>query len=376
MHGAESQAVVAEPVKVGVVGCGDVAHKSYLPALARYRERARVTAVCDADPLRAARAAEIYSVPRSYSDYERFLGESDVAMVVILTRNVDHAAHALAALRAGKHVCCEKLLANRVDEATEIIELARQRGLKLAVAPAVLLDPGVRRAAELIRGGAIGKVCLVRAHSTGPGPASDPKQLGDPTWFYQSGSGALREQGVYPLTTITGLLGPAKRVTALAGIAIPEAPRRRGPVVGGTIRVEAPDNYVVLLDFGAGCFATVDASYCVRAERPAPTEIFGSTGSLNLWSWRHDGHRVELFYENPDLGLGDWIAAAPAGLGREWEYGWTATHLVDCLFDGREIVLTAEHHRHVVEIIEASEISARDGRTIELQTTFEGVTRT
>src|SRR5262249_25258745 len=179
-------------------------------------------------------------IPRHFSDYERFLREADVAMVVVLTRNVDHAAHVRAALRAGKHVCCEKLLANIVAEATEIIDLANHSGLKLAVAPAVLLDPGVVRAAELIREGAIGKVCLVRGHATGPGPASDPKQIGDPTWFYQAGSGALREQGVYPLTTITGLIGPAKRVTAFAGIAIPEAPRRRGPVVGGTIRVEAP----------------------------------------------------------------------------------------------------------------------------------------
>jgi predicted dehydrogenase len=367
---------VGEPIKVGVVGCGDVAHKSYLPALARYVERARVTAVCDADPARAARAAQTYGVPTFFTDYDRFLAEADVALAVVLTRNADHAAHVLAALRAGKHVCCEKLLANRVDEATEIIELARERGRKLAVAPAVLLDPGVRRAARLIEAGAIGKVCLVRGHATGPGPARDPKQIGDPTWFYQAGSGALREQGVYPLTTLTGLLGPAKRVTALAGIAIPEAPRRRGPVVGGTIRVEAPDNYVLLLDFGEGCFATVDASYCVRAERPAPTEIFGSTGSLNLWSWRHEGPRVELFSEDPDRDLADWIAAAPAGLGREWEYGWTATHLVDCLYEGRAVVLTAEHHRHVVEIIDAAETSASDGRTIALRTTFERVTPT
>src|SRR5437762_4262123 len=127
-----------------------------------------------------------------------------------------------------------------------------------------MVDPGVRRAAEVIRSGAIGKVCLVRGHSTGPGPASEPNQFGDPTWFYQTGSGALREQGVYPVTTITGLLGPARRVTALAGIAVPEAPRRRGPTIGGTIHVEAPDNYVIGLDFGDGCFANVDVSYCVH----------------------------------------------------------------------------------------------------------------
>src|SRR5207245_464587 len=119
-------------------------------------------------------------------------------MVVVLTRNVDHAAHVRAALHAGKHVCCEKLLANTTAETTEIIELASRLERKLAVAPAVMVDPGVRRAAEMIRSGAIGKVCLVRGHSTGPGPASEPNQFGDPTWFYQTGSGALREQGVYP----------------------------------------------------------------------------------------------------------------------------------------------------------------------------------
>jgi predicted dehydrogenase len=358
-------------VKVGVVGCGDVAHKSYVPVLARYVDRAELTAVCDADPERAQRTAATYGVPRHYSDYERFLREADAEMVVVLTRNPDHAGHTLAALRAGKHVCCEKLLANRVAEATEILELARRQGLLLAVAPAVLLDPAVQRIGQLLRAGAIGKLCLVRGHATGPGPASDPKQIGDPTWFYQTGSGALREQGVYPLTTITGLLGPARRVTAFAGVAIPEAPRRVGPDVGGMIRVEAPDNYVVLLDFGGGCFATVDASYCVRGERPAPTEFFGSAGTLNLWSKWHEGPRVELYYENPDLGTADWVAAARPGLGAEWEYGWTATHLVDCLFEASPVRLTAEHHRHVVEIIEQAEASSRDGKTMELQTTFD-----
>src|SRR5215472_16963965 len=115
---------MADQVKVGVVGCGAVAHKSYLPGLSRSTERARVTAVCDADPARAERAAAAYNIPSHNSDYERFLREADVAMVVVLTRNVDHAAHVLAALRAGKHVCCEKLLANTAADATEIIDLA------------------------------------------------------------------------------------------------------------------------------------------------------------------------------------------------------------------------------------------------------------
>jgi predicted dehydrogenase len=361
--------MASQRVKVGVVGCGDIAYRSYLPVLTQH-SKAQVTAVCDALPDRAKAAAEAFGIAAHYGDYEQFLREADVEAVVILTINPAHAANTLASLRAGKHVCCEKMLAGTVAEADEIIAEADRRRLKLVVAPAVLLDAATQRVVELIQSGAIGKPTLVRGSAAGAGPATYWGYRSDPSWFYASGTGPMRDNGVYPLTTITGVLGPARRVTALVGTAVPEVKLYVGPRAGETVKVESPDNYVVLLDYGDGTFANVDASYVVHGQRPRPTEFFGSKGAVSLWSAWHEGARVELYHDDPQLGVGGWLPASRPNLGKDWTFGWAASHLVDCVAEDKEVVVSAKHHRHVMEIMEKAEQSSRDGRTLDLTTTF------
>jgi predicted dehydrogenase len=357
-------------IKVGVVGCGEIAHRSYLPGLVSH-DGCTVTAVCDRDPERARLAGEAFGVAARYDDYDRFLGEADVEMVVVLTTNPAHAANARAALEAGKHVLSEKLLANTVAEADRLIELARRQGVRLAVAPAVLVDPAIARAIRLVQRGALGKINLARAQALGPGPAYFPSRFGDTAWFLGTGTGPMHENGVYALTTITGMLGPARRVVALVGTANPEVTLRAGPRAGETVAVASTDNWLVLLDWGDGTFAQVDASYCALGPAVAPTEVFGRTGSLRLWPRAHEGPRLEYYHADPEHDVAGWVTVGPPELGREWDFGWSARHLVDVLVDGRDLLLTPEHHRHVIEIIEAAEASSREGRAVELRTTFE-----
>ncbi len=361
--------MASERVKVGVVGCGDIAYRSYLPVLTQH-PRAEVTAVCDALPERAIAAAEAFGIPAPYGDFDRFLREADVEAVVVLTINPAHASNTLAALKAGKHVCCEKMLAGSVHEADAIIAEAKKRDLKLVVAPAVLLDAAVKRTVELVKAGAIGKPTLVRGSAAGAGPATYWGYRSDPSWFYGRGTGPMRDTGVYPLTTITGVLGPAKRVTAFVGTAVPEVKLYVGPRAGETVKVEAPDNYTLLLDYGEGTFVYVDASYAVHGERLAPTDFFGSQGAVSLWPLWYGGPRVELFHDDPALGVGGWLPASEDSLGKDWTYGWSAAHLVDCIAEGKDPLVSAEHHRHVMEIMEKAEQSSREGRALDLTTTF------
>src|SRR5262245_18615575 len=356
-------------INVGVVGCGEIAHRSYLPNLLSY-DRCEVTAVCDLDPARARLAGETFGIAAWYGDYGRFLRESDVDVVVVLTINQAHAATTRAALEAGKHVLSEKMLANTVAEADELIDLAARKGVRLAVAPAVLVDEAIARAIHLVQQGAIGKVNLVRAHATGSGPASFATRFGDTSWFLRSGTGPMHENGVYALTTVTGMLGPARRVMALVGTANPEVTLRQGPMAGQTVKVEATDNWAVLLDWGDGTFANVDASYCALGQGAVPTEVFGRTGSLKIWPRTHPDPRLEYYHLDHEREVAGWVAAGRPGLGQGWDFGWSARHLVDVLVDGRDLLLTPEHHRHVIEIVEAAEASSREGRAIELKTTF------
>ncbi len=102
----------------------------------------------------------------------------------------------------------------------------------------------------------------------------------DPTWFYQQGSGPLLDMGAYGLTRVTGVLGPAQRVTAMSGITVPTRRARGGAFDGLEIGVTEPDNNLLLLDFGEATFATVDATFNVVASQAPQMEIYGLEGTL------------------------------------------------------------------------------------------------
>jgi predicted dehydrogenase len=230
-------------------------------------------------------------------------------------------------------------------------------------------------AKRLLDAGAIGKPCFARVRSSHGGPASGAWPL-DPTWFYQEGSGPLLDMGVYGIHDITGLLGPAKRVVAFSGITEPVRTVRGGPFVGKEIEVTADDNTLLMLDFGDSTFAVVDGTYNVNAARGPQVEIFGRAGTLNLAN-DHDtvNPPLELFRLDAAPGLDGWITPRQRGgtYQREWETLRRAVivkHLAECVRDGSQPVLSAEHARHALEIMVKAIESARSGCAVDLTTTF------
>jgi predicted dehydrogenase len=127
-----------------------------------------------------------------------------------------HGEIARAALEAGKHVLVEKPMAMTLPEAAELVELARHSPGCLVCAPHVVLSPTYQAIWQRLQQGAIGKVLSARGFYGWSGPIWGQ-------WFYRPGGGAMFDLGVYNVTTLTGLLGPAKRVMAMSGIAIPNA---------------------------------------------------------------------------------------------------------------------------------------------------------
>src|SRR6201999_4136642 len=119
----------------------------------------------------------------------------------------------------GKHLLTEKPIASSIKEADELIELARQRDLLILNCPIDMLRPEWVEARRLVREGALGKVAFARVQSSHAGPAG-VSWPADSTWFYQKGSGPLLDMGAYGLTRVTGVLGPVRRVSAMAGITV------------------------------------------------------------------------------------------------------------------------------------------------------------
>jgi predicted dehydrogenase len=353
-----------DKLKLALLGCGDVAQRDYLPELYRLADQVELVAVCSRSDERARAVAAQYGARAWYTDYVRMLAESDADLVANLTPIQLHAETTLAALQAGKHVYSEKPVATSVREAERIRTEARQRGLTLVCAPSVLLFPQVRYAQALLREGVVGPVYSAR----GQGHGGVPPWAGyasDPSPFFAAGAGPAVDMGVYPLHALTGLLGPARRVTALAARAQRSFTVEEGPARGKVVPIEVPDNWHMILDFGDQRLASVEASNCVQGTRAPQLELLGLRGTIAV-NLLDVSAPVEVLRAS-----GEWErVAVPHERARGPDHLLGIEHLVDCVQNGQEPVLSVEHAIHVVEIVEKAAQAAREGQALALETTF------
>jgi predicted dehydrogenase len=349
-------------IHVGVVGCGEVARRVYLPEFHRLSAKATLIAVCDQAEERARAAQQRFGARTYYTDLDRFLRESDAEIIVNLTPHRAHVPVSMAALAAGRHVYTEKPLAQSVDDATQLIDTAQRCRLKLACAPIMLLVPTMQRWQHLLHQGIIGRATFARAQLLTP--ATWDGFCADQAWYFAAGSGPLMDGGVYPLTALTGLLGPALRVSAMAGTIMSEHIISHGPAAGRRLRMGVEDSAHLQLDFG-GHFATLDVSWCVQASRNVTCEVYGELGTLS-GDPTYANTLIHIF--RPGSG---WAAEEPTPRwprDDDWMQG--VAHLVDCVQHDTSPVNSAIHARHVLDIMLTALRSAREGRTLALQTTF------
>lgn len=367
--------------RLGILGAGMIATVSYgfLPGLRLLADRVVVAAIASRTRARAEAVASDWGIPAVYDDLGSMLANAELDAVLNLTPIDAHYETSLQILSAGMHLLTEKPLASSIEEADELIDLARQKDLFILNCPIDMLRPEWIEARRLVQSGAVGKVAFARVQSSHAGPAG-MSWPADPTWFYQRGSGPLLDMGVYGLTRVTGVLGPARRVAAMAGITVPTRRARGGAFDGLEIPVTEADNNLLLLDFGDSTFATVDATFNVVATQAPQMEIYGLEGTLNVF--RPDASvlpgqlALELFRIDAAPGLSGWIT--PRTVGRSWlqdrvqvlQRAVLVEHWLECLETKQPSVLGAEHARHVLEIMLAAQTAAREGRTVTLETTF------
>ncbi len=199
----------------------------------------------------------------------------------------------------------------------------------------------------------------------------------DPSPFYWDGVGALLDLAVYGLTQVTSVLGPARRVSPLSGISVPERRVRVCPFHGMTIPVSAPDDNLILVDFGDATFAVVDGTCNVVGPRSPRMEVFGLEGTLLVNRDDVVAPPLEVYRREAAPGMAGWISPQtdeifPVGSDRfaELARGVLIEHLADCIRDGVQPIASGRRARHVLEIMLAAQQSARKGRVVDVVTTF------
>jgi len=358
-----------DKVKFGLVGCGDVASKTYLPGVVSF-DNIELVAVCDIIEERAQWAKATYGAKEAYTEVDRMLEQADIEAVIDLTPIAEHGAINLKALDAGKHLYTEKSMATSMEVADAMIDKAKKTGLKLACAAPVMLSPLNVAVKRLMDSGIIGKVAFARMHSSHFSAAEFTNYGSDPTWFFRPGGGPILDMGVYAVHTLTGLLGPAKRITAMSGISVPERLVRSGPAKGKIIQVEEDDNTQIMLDFGDASFGIIDATFCMHASKGPRAEFYGSLGVLNINDRGADAP-VELYLVDRQHDVKGWVAPEldiPRGV--RWSLANGVEHLADCILNDKDPIISGEHARHALEIMTKARAAAREGRTLDLVTTF------
>jgi predicted dehydrogenase len=366
-----------ERLRIGIVGCGDVAHRHYLPALASMADDVELAAAADPRPDAAdalVRAGAAWSPgARAYKDADAMLERERLDGVFELAPAPDHGTANRQILEAGVACYSEKPIASTVAEATALIAVAARQDVLLLCAPGSAITDRFRWLKSLVDSGELGAPTLAVAHHADAGPAAWAEYTGDPTPFYREGVGPVFDHGVYRLHEMTFLLGPVRRVQAMGSIAVPRRRVRGGPLKGTSIEVTTPDHVLIHLEFVSGALGQLLASFGTLETLQPWLELHLTKGVVSFGgkSWEMDAP-VSIYRDDPDDAddTGEWSHGVQAPAGEFNTVVAGARHFLACLLGRETPVLTAEHARHVLDVILQAYASIEDGRAHETETTF------
>lgn len=247
------------PVRWGVLGCAQIAINHLIPAI-QQTEGASLKAIASRTLDKAQKVARQFGIPRAYSSYEELLADPEIEAIYIPLPNHLHKPWSIAALRAGKHVLCEKPIALNAAEAREMQAVARETGRILLEAFAYRFSPVVQKAIEITRSGILGELRMIHSSLTFVLP-EDPANV---RLQADIGGGALYDVGCYAIN-VQRMLAGREPLSAWARLLWSD----RFPVDMAGAGV---------LDFGGQLLGTFDASFC--APGGSYFRVVGTKGKL------------------------------------------------------------------------------------------------
>ncbi len=254
-----------------------------------------------------------------------------------------------------------------VAEADQIMAAAAKKGVKVVASPGMMLYPHNQRIRRLILNQALGRLAWVLSGASGVGDyhmheeyrtGQDILTDVDPSWYFQKpGGGPQYDVTVYCLHALTGIFGPARRVTAMSGIVVPERDYHGQPIA-----CNMDDTTMLTLDFGNSLFAMLYATVQGGLTEGFQPNIYGRKASII--GTRFGDLDLKLPYDFQPHVTGEHQHMA------EYHVFEDMLQLADWVRDGTPSIVTMEHARHVIEIIEAGYTAARTGQAQDLHTTF------
>ncbi|MBQ6326850.1 MAG: Gfo/Idh/MocA family oxidoreductase [Clostridia bacterium] len=344
-------------LKIGIIGCGKITEVRHAPEYAE-NPNCEIAAFCDFFPEKARAFAEKYGA-KAYDTMEELLA-SDVDAVSVCVSNDNHAAAAIAALRAGKHVLCEKPMAVKREDCIAMVETAEQTGKLLMIGQNQRFAHAHVEARKIIGSGALGRVLAFHTTFGHPGPEG---WTGDRnTWFFdrrRAAFGALADLGVHKTDLIHYLLG--ERIVKVSANFV-------------TLDKKYPDGRPVDVDDNAFCIYTTESgavgsmhvSWTFYGQEDNSTRIYGTEGVLRLY----DDPEYSLIWEKRDGTIERFALDQMTSNKKQTTGGRTSTGVIDAFVDsvlaGKASPVDGSEAIKAMLVIFAAEQSALEGRTVDV----------
>lgn len=344
------------PIHVGVIGCGKIAQVRHLPEYAA-NPNVRIYGLFDINQERAAELAAQYGA-KAFPSYEALLADPQIDTVSVCAANHVHAEIAIAALKAGKHVLCEKPMAVTLEDCEAMVAAARESGKYLMIGQNQRLAKAHSKAKELIEQGAIGRVLTFRTVFGHGGPETWSVDPGKNTWFFdrtKAAMGAMADLGIHKTDMIQYVLG-SRIVRTQAMLTTLD----KRDATGGLIGVD--DNAICIYQMENGVIGTMTASWTYYAAEDNTTVIYGTKGELRLYDdpvysvrqINSDGTRID--YQIDQIQTNDNQTASGV-----------IDLFVDCLVQNREPEISGANVLHAMKAVFASIESSATGRAVDVK---------
>ncbi|MFC7319755.1 Gfo/Idh/MocA family protein [Halobacillus campisalis] len=347
---------MSHPIRIGIIGAGEIARGAHIPSYQSYGQDVQVVSVSNHNKDKAVQCAEQFSIPYAYEDEQQMLEEMELDAVSICTPNKFHASQAIAALKAGCHVLCEKPPAMTAKEAEKMALEAEKAGKILTYGFHFRFQPEVETLKKYIDGGELGEIYAAQTHYN--------RRRGIPGWGVFTnkelqGGGTLIDNGVHMLDTALYLMGYPTPKTVL-GATYQKIGQRPGVGLMGEWDYEnfsVEDMARGMITFENGSSLMFESTFAANVETLSSKKvsILGDRGGADLFP-------LKIYQEKYDT----LVDTTPAHVEERNVHEYLVHDFIECILHNKQPLSTPLEGVLIQQIIQALYESARTGEAVNI----------
>jgi predicted dehydrogenase len=276
-------------LNVGIIGCGKIAQYRHIPEYLA-NKNTKIAGYFDLNKKRAENLAEEFG-GKAYDSYQDLLANEDINAVSVCTTNFTHAEITIAALKAGKHVLCEKPMATTLEDCQSMVDTAQDESRFLIIGHNQRLAKSHVRAKELLANGLIGEILSFRTTFGHPGPETWSIDPGLDTWFFKkdlAAMGVMADLGIHKTDLIHYLTGQ-RIVETTARLHTLNKRDKEGKLIS------VDDNAFCIYRLEGGAVGTMHVSWTFYGPEDNSTIIYGTKGIMRIYDDPNYSIRINTF---------------------------------------------------------------------------------